>query len=107
MSREIKWKKELREVNVCEEGDWVCDNCGKHLDIKKQKRGTYYSILSGHNEWGNDSRDSIEDLDACCDACLIALVKRWLKKWENYPTAYIEINRELFFDLLKEEPNGQ
>lgn len=103
MSREIKWKKELREVNVCEEGDWVCDNCGKHIDIKKAK-GTYYSILSGHHDWGNDSSDSMEDLDACCDACLVALVKRWLEKWKgNYPTAYIEIERESFANLRKGE----
>lgn len=106
MSREIKWKKELREVNVCEEGDWVCDNCGKHLDIKKAK-GTYYSIMSGHREWGNDSCDSIENLDACSDECLIALVNKWIEKWKGYRTAYIEIERESFEDLKRSESNGQ
>lgn len=106
MSRETKWKKVLKEVNVLEEGDWVCDNCGKHKDIKKHY-GTYYSIMSGHREWGNDSCDSIENLDACCDECLIALVNKWIEKWKGYRTAYIEIERESFEDLKRSEPNGQ
>ena len=100
MSREMKWKKEIREIDVCVEGDLVCDNCDKHIDIMKQK-GTYYSILSGHREWGNDSCDSIEELDACCDECLIALVNRWLEKWKGYNTAYINIERERISDLKK------
>lgn len=100
MSREIKWTKELREVPVCIEGDFVCDNCGKHFDITKQT-GTYYSVFSGHNDWGNDSSDSIDELDACCDECLTALVNKWLEKWKDYPTAYINIRRERFVDLRK------
>ena len=95
MSREIKWTKELREVSVCVEGDFVCDNCGKHLDITKQK-GTYYSVLSGHNDWGNDSSDSIEELDACCDECLSRFTQAWLKDKDviRSKTAYIEINKD-------------
>ena len=100
MSREIKWKKELREVSVCTEGDFVCDNCDKHFDITKQD-GTFYHVHSGHHEWGNDSVDSIDDLDACCDECLIALVNKWLEEWKGYSTAYIEINRRRFADLRK------
>ena len=102
MSREIKWTKELREIDVCVDGDLVCDACGKHIDITKQKRNdTYYSVLSGHREWGNDSVDSIEELDACSDECLIVLVNKWVEKWKGYSTAYIEINRERFCDLRK------
>lgn len=100
MSREIKWTKELREVSVCIEGDFVCDNCGKHLDITKQS-GTYYSVLSGHHDWGNDSTDSMEESDACCDECLTALVNEWLEQWKGYPTAYIDIRRASFSDLRK------
>lgn len=98
MSREMKWKKEMREVTVCEEGELTCDACGKVIDIMKQN-GTYYSILSGHREWGNDSCDSIEDLDACCDECLNTLVNKWLEKWKGYNTAYINIERERISDL--------
>ena len=35
MSREMKWKKEMREVTVCEEGELICDACGKVIDITK------------------------------------------------------------------------
>lgn len=102
MSRKIKYKKEMREVMVCEEGELICDNCEKTVDITK-KNGTYYSVCSGHHDWGNDSPDSVECLDACCDECLIGLVNRWLKRWEGYPTAYIEINRESISDLRREK----
>lgn len=106
MSREIKWTKELREVSVCIEGDFVCDSCGKHLDITKQN-GTYYSVLSGHHDWGNDSPDSMEELDACCDECLTALVNEWLEQWKGYPTAYIDIRRASFSDLRKRVKNNE
>jgi hypothetical protein len=102
MSREIKWVKVLKEVSVCVKGDFVCDNCGKHLDITKQN-GTYYSVFSGHDEWGNDSCDSIEESDACCDECLTALVNEWLEGWKGYSTAYIDIKRKRFSDLRRGE----
>ena len=102
MSREMKWKKEMREVTVCEEGELTCDACGKVIDITKQDE-TYYSVLSGHNDWGNDSSDSIKEEDACCDECLIALVNKWLEKWKGYNTAYINIERECISDLRRGE----
>ena len=100
MSREMKWKKEMREVNVCVEGELTCDACKKTIDITKQD-GTYYNIWSGHNDWGNDSPDSIDDLDACCDECLNTLVNKWLEKWHGYPTAYINIQRKCISDLRR------
>lgn len=100
MSREMKWKKEMREVIVCEEGELTCDACGRVIDITKQD-GTFYHVHSGHCEWGNDSVDSVESLDACCDECLIALVNNWLKKWQDYNTAYINIERECISDLRR------
>ena len=100
MSREMKWKKEMREVTVCVEGELTCDNCKKIIDITKQD-GTYYNICSGHNDWGNDSPDSVEDLDACCDECLNALVNKWLEKWKGYPTAYIDVERRCISALRR------
>ena len=102
MSREMKWKKEMREINVCVEGELTCDACRKVIDITKQE-GSFYHINSGHNEWGTDSIDSIDDLDACCDECLIILVNKWLDRWKGYNTAYINIERRRFSDLREEE----
>lgn len=100
MSREMKWTKKTVEVTVCEEGELTCDNCHKKIDITNTE-GTFYNVVSGHHDWGNDSSDSIEELDACCDECLTALVNKWLEKWKGYPTAYINISRKSFFDLRK------
>lgn len=103
MSREMKWKTETRKVAVCTEGNLICDACGKNIDIFKTKQRSFYHIESGHNEWGNDSIDSIEDLDACCDECLITLVNKWMKKWpESYNTAYINIKRKRISDLKRD-----
>ena len=102
MSRDIKYVKEMREILVCKEGKLICDACEKEIDITKQNE-TYYSVCSGHCDWGNDSVDSIESLDACSDGCLITLVKEWLKKWEGYNTAYINIERQKTRDLKESD----
>ena len=100
MSRDIKYVKEMKEVMVCKEGKLICDACKKEIDITKQNE-IYYHVCSGHNEWGNDSVDSVESFDACSDGCLITLVKEWLKKWGGYNTAYINIERQETWYLKK------
>ena len=44
-----------------------CDNC--HNFIQNEK--FYYSVTTFHVLWGNDSIESFEYLDFCCDKCLI------------------------------------
>jgi len=104
MSREIKFKKVWKEVSVCEEGELTCDACGKVIDILKQDK-IYYHINSGHYEWGNDSIDSINDEDACCEECMINLVRKRAEYWKGYRTTFINIKCMTTSDLRKPQKN--
>lgn len=100
MSREMKWVKKTVEVTVCEEGELTCDNCHKKIDVLNTD-GTFYNVVSGHHDWGNDSPDSVREHDACCDECLIEIVKWWQNYWNDCPSAYIEIHRKRISDLRR------
>lgn len=62
-----------------------CDVCGK--DIPPTKRSypryeqfPYFEIRTSHNDWGNDSVDSIEYIDACSPECAMKFAKEYLEK---------------------------
>jgi hypothetical protein len=79
-------QKEVTEVKEILVG-LTCDICGEKIDINKG----YYKATIGHNDWGNDSIESIEKKDICSDECL-------KKEFEQYiaadgETKYIEIEK--------------
>lgn len=100
MSRELTWVKKTIEVDVCVDGELICDSCGKKLDVTDSK-GTFYSVDSGHYEWGNDSIDSFNDEDACCVECMVNLVKKRAEYWKDYHTAFIDVKCMRFSDIKK------
>ena len=60
-----------------------CDNCHKFI----QNKEFYYSVKTYHMLWGNDSIESSEYLDFCCDKCLIENLSNYLNdadKTYNY-----------------------
>lgn len=92
-------KKVLKEVEEIESEVIICDVCGKELRYtQKTFMGSvaeYYKITTGHYDWGNDSCESIEHKDACCDECLSIFTQKWLKNSDVIAsnTAYIEIHK--------------
>lgn len=87
-----------------------CDICGivikppsknERYDWQKPEY-KYYSVTTGHHDWGNDSSDSIQHRHICPD-CIVDFVKEYLGISEaltidKYPTKYIEIETEhLYF----------
>lgn len=93
-------QKVLKEVTEVKSEIMVCDICGKELNYKpwlgKEKIASYYHIRTGHYDWGNDSCESVESRDACCDECLSRFTQDWLKDEDviSSNTAYIEINKD-------------
>lgn len=94
-------KKVTREVDETISSVGICDICGKEFNYEekgyaKVKIATYYHITTGHYDWGNDSCDSIEYTDACCDECLSRFTQEWLKDKDviRSDTAYIEIHKQ-------------
>lgn len=63
----------------------LCDVCKKIIykrsfkpgDIKSTKTFAFWRITTGHNDWGNDSPDSVETYDVCSTDCI-------RKKMEEY-----------------------
>ena len=80
---------EKKEVQVVNEilVNTVCDICGKDIDIKKQ----VYEVTIGHNDWGNDSCDSVDYRDICSDECLKKEFDLYLTS--KYHTKYINIEK--------------
>lgn len=96
-------KKVLKEVVEVESEIGICDICGKDFKyekwIGKDKVARYYHIRTGHLDWGNDSCESVESRDACCEECLSKFTQEWLKDPDvvSSDTAYIEINKDRHF----------
>lgn len=83
-------KYEKKEVTVIKETlvKIVCDVCNKEIDANEE----YYGIVRGHNDWGNDSVDSVECKDACSDACLQKEFNEYLEY--DSDTKFIEVHKE-------------
>lgn len=86
--------KEKRMVEVVVDAHCVCDICNKEI-----KPGYHQTLTVGHNEWGNDSVDSIERLDICSDKCLQKEFNDYIKgtgRYEGIPRWYFEVHWGIF-----------
>ena len=85
---EIKEKKEITIIKYITTSI-KCDVCGiSHYgnDLPKY----WHNISISHNEWGNDSIDSIEDFDVCSKECYIIKFKDCVKNYEDRYNAQID-----------------
>ena len=100
-------QKVMQEVEKTISSVGICDICGEEFNYKpwldNDKIASYYHIKTGHYDWGNDSCESIESRDACCDGCLSKFIQDWLRDKDvaRSNTAYIEINKDRH--VLKEK----
>lgn len=104
-------KQVVKEVTEVVSEVIVCDVCGKELNydtsMGTSKVASYYEITTGHRDWGNDSCDSIEHRQVCCNECLSRFTQEWLKDPDVIcsNTAYIEIEKDRHW--LKENNNAK
>lgn len=72
-----------------------CDICGRNIDVSRSDNTSYnyFVIHTWHYDWGNDSIDSHEYLDACCPECVMKFTKDYIERsYERiYNTKRIEI----------------
>ncbi len=91
--KEIEIKKVIKKYRSLE---YIrCDVCGKKLS------GKYYSVSISHNDWGNDSIDSLKFIDICHD-CVGDYAKKYLD--EATGTERIEIEPEFVSDEIYSNP---
>lgn len=65
----------------------VCDVCGREITSTDRP----YEVTTGHNDWGNDSYESIAHKDICSDECLKVEFSKYLNS--TYKTKFIEIQK--------------
>lgn len=64
-----------------------CDKCGKLIYKKTLSTNNYnnpvqwFKVTTGHHDWGNDSVDSIETKELCCEC-----IKSEFEQYHNYAT---------------------
>lgn len=99
MKKEIK-KKVMKEVEEVIRTDIVCDVCKKTILSKDtepihfcdEKLVSYYEVMTGHNDWGNDSCDSYENSDICTD-CIGKYFEQYIKSSKRgRNTAFINVD---------------
>ena len=89
------WEEKEITIRKKVEKEIKCDICGNTIVGKTIKPHFYYTVMTGHHEWGNDSVDSIVYKDVCSDSCLqIAFNEYISKQVKEYHTAYFEVDRE-------------
>lgn len=70
-----------------------CDVCDKKI----KNREKYFEVTTSHNDWGNDSVDSIRYKDVCVN-CINKFVEDYLEEYKNSNTAEIEIESNIFIE---------
>lgn len=84
---EIKEHKVVEKTLVSERR--YCDICSKEIT------GPFWHVTTGHNDWGNDSCESIESFDVCSVECLGKVFDNYCKESNVIcNTEYIEIEHE-------------
>lgn len=70
-----------------------CDVCKRLIVPTKyaENSSQYFEIITGHNDWGNDSCDSREYFDVCPN-CIGDFVAKYAR--ESSGTNYLEMSNE-------------
>lgn len=96
--RQTEWVTSEQEVTVA----YKCDNCGKQVGTNHLPKD-WHSFTSYHDEWGNDSVDSLESYDVCSPQCYKSMLSFVVdNRLNGYRTAKIDGMNIVFAKLLIE-----
>ena len=57
-----------------------CDICEKPIEVSQDGLNyNYFIIHTYHYDWGNDSIESHEYMDACCPECVMKFTKKYIE----------------------------
>ena len=99
--REKYTRKVTKEVDEAYGLKITCDICGKVIcDFNATppegcscEGVTYFTLTTGHYDWGNDSCDSVEHEDICSEDCVKTALIRYFKGTQQSNTAYFELSK--------------
>ena len=91
IKREYEVKTHTVTERVCAKETMHCDVCNGVIE----KHKGYWELITGHNDWGRDSVDSIENFDICSEACLRKKFDEYVRESgsSDYNTMYFEVER--------------
>lgn len=98
----IKQEKGQKMIETVISETCTCDICKNQIYVFLADKGTrkyaggvkHFSVTTGHNDWGNDSCDSVETHDFCSDSCLSIAFGQYLERTKKENTEYFEVNRK-------------
>ena len=94
---ESKEVTEIKEITI----GYKCDIC-KKVHTGSEYPDWWYEFEHGHQSWGNDSCESIEDFLVCSPECYFKQLKKSLITVEDYCDGNIDHKSSDFIkDLLK------
>lgn len=91
IKREYEVKTHTVTERVCVKSTLHCDICDEIIDENKG----YWTLTTGHHDWGNDSCESIKHFDVCSETCLRKKFDEYVRESgvDDYNTMYFEANR--------------
>ena len=82
-----------------------CDICGKIIPVNKGiDISKYFAVRTGHNDWGNDSYESVKNYDICPD-CIIKFTTEYLQTTTG--TEYLEVQTTYATDYNRYEVESE
>ena len=90
-------EKKMVERDVIVGKKIICDCCRKVIAKTEENKSinvTYYEVTTGHNDWGNDSCDSIEKFYYCSEQCLHKAFMNYYLAKGKVGSAYFNVTRK-------------
>ncbi len=74
----------------------ICDYCKEEIkpvrSFANSRVYNFFHICTSHQDWGNDSIDSVETFDACCPGCALKMAEAYIvKSYKSQNTRQITI----------------
>ena len=95
ITKEMKTETITHKVNIVKA--IKCDVCGKEFT------GKYWRLITHHNDWGNDSIDSLEYYDLCSRECIDKRLDIYIKECTKSNTQHFELEQKRFIDEYVDE----
>lgn len=71
----------------------TCDICGKTIADEKNRYAEYWTLVTGHSDWGNDSCESYDDFDLCSKDCVKEKLNGYFDDCEHSNTQEFELRQ--------------
>ena len=87
-------EKEIIVKNTKVRAAIKCDICGKIIADRTHGSDMYFQVHMSHEDWGNDSVDSVEYFDVCSQGCLRPLIEKYLDYSIDSNTYHLEVQQD-------------